>query len=96
VIVKWRVQPGATIKKGDIIFEVETDKATIEVEATDSGRLARIVVGEGGNSPVLQPVAYLADNEADVDAFIATQGGASAPAVVPADSEIPTARPSLP
>jgi pyruvate dehydrogenase E2 component (dihydrolipoamide acetyltransferase) len=77
VIVKWRVQPGATIAKGDVIFEIETDKATLEVEATDSGRLARIVVGENGNSPVLQPVAFLAESDADVDAFIAGQGGGS-------------------
>jgi pyruvate dehydrogenase E2 component (dihydrolipoamide acetyltransferase) len=71
VIVTWRVQPGAQIKKGDIIFEVETDKATMEVEATDSGRLSRVVVPEGGAIAVLQPVAYLADNDADVDALLA-------------------------
>ncbi len=75
VIVKWHVQPGATIKKGDIIFEIETDKATMEVEAPDTGRLARIVVADGGSSAVLLPVAYLAENDADVDAFIAAQGG---------------------
>ena len=44
VIVKWHVQPGAAVQKGPIIFEIETDKATMEVEATDAGRLARIVV----------------------------------------------------
>lgn len=76
-IVRWRVPVGATIKKGDVIFEIETDKATMEVEATDSGRLARIVVPEGGVLPVLQPVAYLADSDADVDAFIAAHGQGS-------------------
>jgi pyruvate dehydrogenase E2 component (dihydrolipoamide acetyltransferase) len=79
VIVKWHVQPGATIQKGMILFEIETDKATMEVEATDEGRLARIVVPESGSSPVLLPVAYLADTDADVDAFIAGSGGAPAP-----------------
>ena len=88
VIVKWHVQPGAKVNKGDILFEIETDKATMEVEATDSGRVARIVVAEGGNSPVLLPVAYLADNDADVDAFIAAQGG-TAPATT-ASTELPT------
>jgi pyruvate dehydrogenase E2 component (dihydrolipoamide acetyltransferase) len=77
VIVKWHVQPGATVAKGAILFEIETDKATMEVEAADSGRLARIVVGEGGSSPVLVPVAYLADNDADVDAFISATGGSA-------------------
>ncbi|MGA2497636.1 MAG: 2-oxo acid dehydrogenase subunit E2 [Tepidisphaeraceae bacterium] len=78
VIVKWHVKPGAAIKKGDIIFEIETDKATMEVEAPDAGRLSRIVVADGGNSAVLLPVAYLADNDADMDAFIAAQGGGAA------------------
>lgn len=85
VIVKWHVQPGAAIKKGAVIFEIETDKATTEVEATDTGRLARIIVPEGGSSLVLLPVAYLADNDADVDAFIAAQGG-GAPSVAVAPS----------
>ena len=80
VIVKWHIQPGATVQKGAIVFEIETDKATMEVEAVDSGRLARIVVGDGGSSLVLQPVAYLAENDADVDAFIAAQGGGAATA----------------
>jgi pyruvate dehydrogenase E2 component (dihydrolipoamide acetyltransferase) len=42
----------------------------MEVEATDSGRLSRIIVPEGGSIAVLQPVAYLADNDADVDALV--------------------------
>jgi pyruvate dehydrogenase E2 component (dihydrolipoamide acetyltransferase) len=93
VIVKWHAKPGATINKGAILFEIETDKATMEVEAPDSGRLARIVVAEGAISPVLQPVAYLADDDADVEAFIAASGGGAATqavassAVIPADAE---------
>ncbi len=79
-IVKWRVEVGAKINKGDVIFEVETDKATMEVEAIDSGRLARIVLPEGGTIAVKQPVAYLADNDADVDAYLATQPAGAAPA----------------
>lgn len=80
VIVKWLVQPGAMVNKGDVLFEFESDKATLEAEATDSGRLARILVGEGGDSPVLVPVAFLADNDADVDAFLASGAGGAAPA----------------
>jgi len=78
-LVKWHVAPGANIKKGDVIFEIETDKANMEVEATDAGRLSRIVLPEGKTLAVLQPVAYLADNDADVDAFIASQGGPPPP-----------------
>ena len=80
-LVKWRVGVGDRVKKGDIVFEIDTDKATMEVEATDSGRLARIVLPEGGTLKVLEPVAYLAENDADVDAFMqgsATAGSAAA------------------
>ena len=103
-IVKWCVGPGDRIAEGDIIFEVETDKATIEVEATDSGRLARIVVPEDETIEVLQPVAYLADNDADVDAYIAAHGDSAAtgvteaagPAVVETKSAEPQAAPAAP
>jgi pyruvate dehydrogenase E2 component (dihydrolipoamide acetyltransferase) len=91
VIVTWRAKPGAAIKKGDIIFEVETDKATMEVEATDAGRLSRIVVPEGGSIAVLQPVAYLADNDADVDAYLAGQDGGQAAAPASTASAAPAA-----
>ena len=74
-IVKWRVSPGAAIQKGQVIFEVETDKAVVDVEAVDSGRLARIVVPQGGTTAVKQPVAYLAANDADVEAYLARRGG---------------------
>ncbi len=86
VIVRWLVQPGTAVQKGSALFEIETDKATLEVEAADSGRLARILVAEGGSSPVLLPVAYLAENDADVDTFITAQTGgtAAAPAGAPA------------
>ena len=77
VLIKWHKKPGDMIAKGEVIFEIETDKATMDVEATDAGRLARIVVQEGGMAKVMEPVAYLADNDADVDAFVAGRGGAA-------------------
>ncbi len=81
VIVKWHKTVGDAIKEGEVIFEIETDKATMEVEATDSGRLARITVGEGADSPVLKPVAYLAESDADVEAYLLSSGdGAEATA----------------
>jgi pyruvate dehydrogenase E2 component (dihydrolipoamide acetyltransferase) len=80
-LLKWHVQPGAMIQKGQVIFEIETDKAAMDVEATDGGRLARIVLAEGQSIKVLEPVAYLADNDADVNAFIAGGGWAAAESV---------------
>lgn len=73
-IVSWRVKPGDSISEGDIIFEVETDKAVVEVEATHTGPLARIVVQEGETIEVLKPVAYLAASDTDVDAYLAAEG----------------------
>ncbi len=79
-LVTWRVAVGDRVAKGDVIFEIDTDKATMEVEATDSGRLARIVLPEGGTLKVLEPVAYLAETDADVDAFLQGSGGGAAAA----------------
>src|SRR5690606_41203498 len=45
-IVKWLVKEGDRITKGQVIFEIETDKANMEVEATDDGRVAKIVAKE--------------------------------------------------
>ncbi len=69
-VLKWRVKVGDQIALGQILYEVETDKATVEVEATDAGRLARIVAPEGTVVPVKQPVAFLAASDADVDAYL--------------------------
>ncbi len=73
-IIAWKVKVGDVIKVGQVIFEIETDKATMEVEAIDSGRVAKIVVEEGGVAEVKTPVAYLADNDADVVAYLASSG----------------------
>jgi pyruvate dehydrogenase E2 component (dihydrolipoamide acetyltransferase) len=73
-LVAWKVKQGDRITVGQVIFDIETDKATMEVEATDTGRIARIVVQEGQVVPVKIPVAYLAENDVDVDAYLASQG----------------------
>ena len=63
-LAKWRVREGQQVKAGDVICEVETDKATIEVEAVDAGRVARLLVPEGtADVKVNTPIAYL-DGEA--------------------------------
>jgi len=72
-ILEWKVKPGDRIEAGQVILEIETDKANMEVEAADSGRLARIVADEGTIVEIKEPVAYLAENDADVDAFLASQ-----------------------
>ena len=96
-IIAWRVKAGDKIGTGDIIFEVETDKAAVEVEAMEAGRLARIVVEEGETIEILKPVAYMADDDADVDAYLTGQGQVQSPAggaQVSAPAEAPASAPT--
>src|SRR3954451_11877712 len=66
---KWLKKEGETIKSGDVIAEIETDKATMEVEATDEGTLGRILIPEGtADVAVNTPIAtILADGESAAD-----------------------------
>lgn len=80
-VLEWKVAEGDIISEGQVILEIETDKANMDVEAVDSGRLAKIVAQAGEIVEVKVPIAYLAENDADVEAFLAGQGlAADAPA----------------
>jgi pyruvate dehydrogenase E1 component beta subunit len=85
-LAKWLKKEGETIKSGDVIAEIETDKATMEVEATDEGILGKILIAEGtADVAVNTPIAtILADGEtaADLDKASAPvkQGKAAEPA----------------
>jgi len=76
ILLSWKVKEGDHIKVGQIICEIETDKATIEYESPEAGRLARIVAHENEAVPIKQPIAFLADNDADVSAYLAGLGTA--------------------
>ena len=68
-LAKWLVKEGDAVKPGDVIAEIETDKATMEVEAIDEGRVARIVVAAGTeNVPVGELIAVLAEDGEEVGA----------------------------
>jgi pyruvate dehydrogenase E2 component (dihydrolipoamide acetyltransferase) len=89
---KWLKKEGDQVKSGDVIAEIETDKATMEVEATDEGTLAKIVVPEGTQDvPVNNVIAVLASEGEDVKA--AASGGGEAKA---APHPAPAAPPSPP
>ena len=68
-LAKWLKKEGDTIKSGDVIAEIETDKATMEVEATDEGKLGKILIPEGtADVAVNTPIAtILADGESAAD-----------------------------
>src|SRR5271163_4405581 len=72
-LARWVKKVGEDIRAGDVIAEIETDKATMEVEAVDEGKLTQILVDEGTEGvPVNTPIAVLAANGEDVSAPAAT------------------------
>ncbi|MEM1378871.1 MAG: pyruvate dehydrogenase complex dihydrolipoamide acetyltransferase, partial [Pseudomonadota bacterium] len=79
-LAKWLVKEGDTVASGDLLAEIETDKATMEVEAVDEGTIAKILIAEGTEAvKVNEVIAILAEDGEDV-AEAATSGGAAAPA----------------
>src|SRR6476659_3830246 len=92
-LAKWLKKEGDKVKSGDVIAEIETDKATMEVEAVDEGTIAKILVPEGTQDvPVNDIIAVLAGDGEDVKA--AGAGAASAPkapAATPAAAPAPAA-----
>lgn len=66
-VVSWKFQPGEAFAAGDVLLEVETDKATIDVEVTDEGVMWEILVNDGATGiPVGQPIAFLAEEGDDL------------------------------
>src|SRR5882762_6795549 len=79
---KWLVKEGDAVKSGDVLAEIETDKATMEVEAIDEGTVAKIVVPAGTEGVKVNAlIAILAADGEDVKAAAASGAGSPAPAV---------------
>ncbi|MGO4386154.1 pyruvate dehydrogenase complex dihydrolipoamide acetyltransferase [Microvirga sp. 2YAF29] len=91
-LAKWLKKEGDTVKSGDVIAEIETDKATMEVEAVDEGILAKIVVPEGTSDvPVNQVIALIAGEDEDPKSVTAPAGGSPAPKAETAPASAPAA-----
>jgi pyruvate dehydrogenase E1 component beta subunit len=102
-IARWIKSEGDPVRAGDVLAEIETDKATMEVEAVDEGVLAKIVIPEGTDHVAVNtPIAVIAENGEDVEAELAAKATAPAarppvsaaaatpappPAAVPAEAE---------
>ncbi|KAG5075482.1 hypothetical protein JHK84_056713 [Glycine max] len=75
-IAKWRKKEGEKIEVGDVLCEIETDKATLEFESLEEGFLAKILVPEGSKDvPVGQPIAITVEDENDIQNVPASAGG---------------------
>jgi pyruvate dehydrogenase E2 component (dihydrolipoamide acetyltransferase) len=96
-LAKWLKKEGDKVKSGDVIAEIETDKATMEVEAVDEGTIAKILVPEGTQDvPVNDIIAVMAGDGEDVKAAGAAPApkAAEAPAAKPAAAPAPGAAPA--
>src|SRR5215470_13139532 len=90
-IVKWTKNEGDDVKVGDVLAEIETDKANMEMEALGPGVLRKILVQAGGKAPVGSLIGVIADPGEDISALLASAPKAS-PA--PQASQAPTEAPA--
>lgn len=99
-VAKWHKQIGDKVEEGDLLAEIETDKATMEFEAFQEGVLLHIGVEEGNTAPVDSILAILGEDGEDVSALL-NGGGAPAPAAqeeaapAPAQDAAPAAAPAV-
>ena len=92
-LLKWHVKEGDEIGSGDILAEIETDKATMEVEAVEEGRIGKLLVAEGAEGVAVNaPIAVLLEEGEDESAIAAAP--APAPATAPAAATPAPAAPS--
>ena len=96
-LVKWHKSEGDAVVSGDIIVEIETDKATMEVEAVDEGTMGKILIAEGAEGVAVNtPIAILLEEGEDASAIVdvsAAPAKAAPAKAVPAKAETPTAPP---
>src|SRR5512145_3140958 len=105
-VIKWMKKEGDRVSGGDIVAEIETDKADVEMEAFGAGVLRQILVPAGERAPVGALIAVIAEPGEDISSVVAgaaapaapTPGMADRPAVVPPQprSEDPAARKPAP
>src|SRR3981081_1345208 len=100
-LAKWHVKEGDRIKSGDVIAEIETDKATMEVEAVDEGLLGKILVPEGADGEKVNAVIATMLGGTDGDARplvekapVKSEAKATPPASTSTAIAVPTVAPS--
>ncbi|MGQ0565954.1 MAG: 2-oxo acid dehydrogenase subunit E2 [Gemmobacter sp.] len=91
-LAKWLVKTGDVVKSGQILAEIETDKATMEVEAVDEGIVVKLLVAEGTEGvKVNTPIAEMLDEGESADAALAKAAPAASAAPAPAATAAPAA-----
>src|SRR5499426_2764651 len=97
-LAKWLKKEGDEVHSGDVLAEIETEKATMEFEAVDDGRVGKILVPEGAQGvKVNQPIALLLAEDEDASALEKFAGAAPKPASLrgqpSADEPVPAVQP---
>ncbi len=86
VLVAWLAEEGATVTAGDVIAQVETDKATMDLEAYDDGVLLKQVAGEGDSVPIGALIAVLGKAGEDISSIMARYDGSAPAAAAPQEA----------
>ena len=76
-VVKWLKSEGDAVENGEVLAEIETDKATMELTARGSGTLLKVLVDEGGTAPVGEVIAVIGEEGEDVSDMVGEAGGAA-------------------
>ena len=97
-LAKWLVKEGDTVSSGDILAEIETDKATMEFEAVDEGTVGKILIAEGTEGvKVNTPIAVLVEEgESADDIAVSAAPAEAAPAAAEAEAPAPASAPAAP
>ena len=91
-LARWLKREGDPVSAGDVLAEIETDKATMEIEAVDEGRLGKILIADGTEGVAVNtPIALLLEEGEDASASAAPPSAAAAPAKPPAAPAAPAA-----
>ena len=92
-IVKWNKKEGDPVKQGDVLAEIETDKANMEMEAQGSGVLRKILVPAGSKAPVGSLIGVIADPNEDISKMVASAAPAAAAPAAPTPAAAPAPPP---
>src|SRR5687767_15281220 len=95
-ILKWHKSEGDEVKRGEIIAEIETDKANVEIEAFGSGAFRKVLKGENETVPVGTVIAVIAAPEDDISKYEGGGDGSPEPAATAAGTPAPQAEPLPP
>src|ERR1700761_5016148 len=95
-LVKWLKKEGDAVKSGEILAEVETDKATMDLEAFDSGILRKILIAEGTRVPVQSRIGIIGSKDEKIDESASSPAPAADKAEAPKEKEKAPAKEEAP